>query len=179
MKKKQLNLPYLLSKMNHMKKIIPIVFAVVLFGCTDKSASLSSQLSDGDYETLENLITVLAPKAYDEQDTASLSRILHEKFQLTDDEGSKFSKADEMEYVAKYGPSYDSFEYEVKRLEMYDNGTAVISGEGTLKGINIQGQAYITTYQTTDVLIKENGSWSVISSHVSGVKEEVYENAPN
>lgn len=160
-----------------MKKFILILFVVALTSCTNDSTK-SSVLSGDDYETLHNLKTVLWAKAYGEQDTVLLDQILHEKFQLIDDEGSKFSKADEMEYVSKYGQSYDSFEFEVKRLDIFENGTAMVSGEGTMKGIDMAGQAYVTTYQSSNVLIKENGKWKAINSHVSGVKEEVFENAP-
>lgn len=153
-----------------------MLFATMI-SCT--SNTKYSALSEDDYETIHNLKTVLWPKAYGEQDTVLLNEILHEKFQLIDDEGSKFSKSDEMDYVSKYGPSYDSFDFEVKRLDIFDNGTAMVSGEGTMKGIDMAGQAYVTKYQSSNALIKENGKWKAINSHVSGVKEEVYENAPS
>ena len=150
------------------------MITIILHGCSNTNNQ--SILSSDDSKTVENIVKVLSPKAYDEQDTALLNQILHDKFQLTDDEGSRFSKEDEMEYASKYGPSYDSYEYEIKKISLFENGTAHISGEGTIKGINVVGQAYVTTYKTSDVLIKENGNWMMISSHVSGVKEEVYEN---
>lgn len=159
-----------------MKIITSQAIILILFGCS--SPTSQSVISDDDSKAVENVVKVLSPKAYDEQDTALLNQILHDKFQLVDDEGSRFSKEDEMEYAFKYGPSYDSYEYDIKSLDLYDNGTALVSGEGTIKGINIAGQAYVTTYKTSDVLIKEKGKWKMINSHVSGVKEEVYENAP-
>ncbi|MFK7953011.1 MAG: nuclear transport factor 2 family protein [Ekhidna sp.] len=159
-----------------MKIISFLSIIVILSGCSNSSSQ--SVISDDDSKAVENILKVLSPKAYNEQDTALLNQILHEKFQLVDDEGSRFSKSDEMEYASKYGPSYDSYEYDVKSLDLYDNGTALVSGEGTIKGINVAGQAYVTTYKTSDVLIKEDGNWRMINSHVSGVKEEVYENAP-
>lgn len=161
-----------------MKKVLSIAIVLFLINCNGPSA-VSSPVTGDDYEILNNLKTVLWPKAYNEQDTALLNQILHEKFQLIDDEGSKFSKADEMEYVSKYGPSYDSFVFEIKRLDIFENGTAMISGEGTIKGINIAGQAYVTTYQSSNTIIKVDGKWKAISSHVSGVSEVVYENAPS
>jgi hypothetical protein len=161
-----------------MKKMLFILSVVFFLSCGSKSTNQASTLSGDDYDVLHNLKTVLWPKAYGEQDTVLLSQILHEKFQLIDDEGSKFSKADEMEYVSKYGPSYSSFEFEVKRLDIFDNGTAMVSGEGTMKGIDMNGQAYVTTYQSSNSLIKENGQWKAINSHVSGVKDVVFENAP-
>ena len=159
-----------------MKIITSLSIIIILYGCS--SSNSESMISDGDSKAIENVIMVQSPKAYDEQDTALLNQILHDKFQLTDDEGSRFSKEDEMEYASKYGPSYDSYVYEIEKMNLFENGTAYVSGKGTIKGINVAGQAYVTTYKTSDVLIKESGNWRVISSHVSGVKEEVYENAP-
>lgn len=58
---------------------------------------------------------------------------------------------------------------EGQRLEVFANGTAIVAGEGTAKGTDPKG-AYVMTYQSTNVLIKRDGAWRAVSSHVSGVK---------
>ena len=117
--------------------------------------------------------TVLWGKAYGEQDTILLNQLLHEDFQLIDDNGDTYSKEDELTYVGQYGPSYDEFEFSISRLELFDNGTAVVFGTGTMKGVN-GAEAYITTYKSSNVLIKVGDQWQAINSHVSGVKEETF-----
>lgn len=155
-----------------------LVIAIVLLSCTTPSPnSTVNVINSEDEQILRNLKTSLWPKAYNEQDTALLSRILHDDFQLIDDNGDTYSKKDEMEYVANYGPSYSSFDFEITRLDVFDNGTAMITGKGVMKGLDDQG-AYVTTYTSSNTFIKVEEDWKAINSHVSGVKEERFENAP-
>lgn len=162
-----------------MKSLLNLLFGfVLLVSCNQPSASTSgSILSADDEATLRNLKTVLWPKAYGEQDTILLDQILHEEFELVDDNGDTYSKADEIEYISNYGPSYTEFEFQVERITLFDNGTAMVFGKGTMKGENNDG-SYITTFKSSDTLIKEDGQWKAINSHVSGVKEETFEKAP-
>ncbi|MCP5049159.1 MAG: nuclear transport factor 2 family protein [bacterium] len=124
-----------------------------------------------DRETLTHLKTVLWPKAYREQDTKLLDRILAKEFQMIDDSGVTTKKADELDYIKKNKPSHDSFKYTIKRLDIFENGTAVVSGTGLVKGKNKKGP-YVLNYHSSNVLIKRDGRWQAISSHVSGVKME-------
>lgn len=159
-----------------MKYLLMLTAASILIGCTTPATN-PVVITDEDEETLREIKTVLWPKAYGEQDTVLLDELLHEDFQLIDDNGDKYSKDDEMAYVAEFGPSYDEFEFEISRLDIFDNGTAVVSGTGTMKGVD-GAEAYITKYQSSNVLIKVDGKWKAISSHVSGVKEETFPMAP-
>lgn len=155
-----------------------LVIAIILLSCTTPSPNTTvNVINSEDEQILRNLKTSLWSKAYNEQDTALLNRILHDDFQLIDDNGDTYSKKDEMEYVANYGPSYSSFEFEITRLDVFDNGTAMITGKGVMKGLDDQG-AYVTTYTSSNTLIKVGEDWKAINSHVSGVKEERFENAP-
>lgn len=165
--------------MNYMKSIFYSgLVALLIIGCNQPtSTSTNSPLTSDDEEVLRNLKTVLWPKAYSEQDTALLNQILHEDFELVDDNGDTYSKADELEYISNYGPSYSEFEFQVERVDLFENGTAMVSGKGVMKGENNDG-AYITTYKSSNTLVKVDGKWKAINSHVSGVKEETFENAP-
>ncbi|WP_424964291.1 nuclear transport factor 2 family protein [Ekhidna sp.] len=155
-----------------MKYLLTLTIAGLLFGCTTPTTN-PVVITDDDEETLREFKTVLWPKAYAEQDTALLNQLLHEDFQLIDDNGDKYSKEDELAYIAEYGTTYDEFDFEITRLDIFDNGTAVVSGTGTMKGVN-GSEAYITKYQSSNVLIKVEGVWKAINSHVSGVKEETF-----
>ena len=155
-----------------------VISLMIFMSCNSPSTSSSaSVLTSEDEAALNNLKTVLLPKAYKEQDTALLDQILHEDFELVDDNGDTYSKDYEMEYVANYGPSYSEFEFRIERVDLYDNGTAMISGTGVMKGED-SGGVYITTYKESNTFIKLDGQWQVVNSHVSGVKEETFEDAP-
>ena len=154
-------------------------FSILIFSCNtpESTCNPESRIVEEDREVLHNLKTVLWPKAYGEQDTILLDQILHEKFELIDDNGDRYSKADEMEYISNYGPSYSEFEFQIERIDLFDNGTAMVSGKGIMKGENNDG-AYITTYKSSNTFVKVEGQWKAINSHVSGVKEQTFEAAP-
>ncbi len=155
-----------------MKTFFLFAILALFAACSPQTPSQqpTSMISDEDYETVRNLKIVSFAKAYEEQDTALLDQILHQKYQLVDDGGEVYSKEDEMGYVSKYGPSYDSFLFEILKLEVYENGTATTFGVGTIAGSDTQG-SYTQTYKSSDVFVKENGQWKAITTHVSGVKE--------
>ncbi len=159
-----------------MKYLLLVLVGVMLFGCTTPATN-QVVITENDEAILREFKTVLWPKAYGEQDTVLLDQLLHEDFQMIDDNGDTYTKADELEYIANYGPSYDEFNFEIIRLDIFDNGTAVISGEGTMKGVEA-GEAYITKYKSSNILVKVDGKWKAINSHVSGVKEEKFPMAP-
>lgn len=147
---------------------IPAALAV-LVAC-NPPAKAQSNTTDQDYKTLTDLKIVSFAKAYEEQDTVLLDQILHDKYQLVDDGGETYSKESEMEYVSKYGASYDTFNFTIQKLEVFENGTAMIFGVGSMTGSDIEG-SYSQTYKSTDVFVKEKGKWKAITTHVSGVKE--------
>ena len=162
-----------------MKYFLPVICASFLLSCSSPSstASNASALTEDDESRIREIQMTLWQKAYDEQDTVLMDQLFHDDFQLVDDNGDTYSKEDEMTYVANYGPTYDEFAFDILSLNLVENGTAVIFGKGTMKGVD-SGEAYITTYKVTNVLVKENGDWKAISSHVSGVKEERFPMAP-
>jgi hypothetical protein len=109
------------------------------------------------------------PKAYRDQDTVLLHRILADEFQMIDAAGDVSTKLMEIAYIKKNKPSYTTLRYQITRCDIFENGTAIISGVGTITGKNENG-FYETTYHSSNTLIKRRALWQAISSHVSGVK---------
>jgi len=114
------------------------------------------------------------PRAYQSQDTELLAQILADEFLMIDAEGNSFGKKQEIEYVRENKPTYETFNYSVGRLLIFDQTTAILNGLGIITGSDDHG-SYTTTYQSSDVMIKRNGQWQAVSSHVSGVRKD-YEN---
>jgi hypothetical protein len=127
-------------------------------------------LTSEDKAALRQIKEVDWPKAYREQDPELLDRILADEFQMIDADGVSSSKAEELEYVRKHKPSYDSFRFEIKRLEVFENDCAVVGGTGFIT-VGRVGEV-VTEYQSTNVFIKRDGRWQAIASHISGVKEQ-------
>ena len=126
--------------------------------------------NSADAIAIRELKETLWPKAYFEQDTALLDRILAPEFQSVDDAGNWSTKAAELEWVAKNRPSYESLTFEIRRLDIFPNGTAIAAGTGTIRGRDESGP-YVGQYQSTNVLIKRDGEWRAVASHVSGYKK--------
>lgn len=124
-----------------------------------------------DEKALRQLKEVDWPKAYREQDTTLLDRILADEFQMVDADGNWSTKAEEIDYIRKNRPSYDSFRFVIRRLEIFENGTAVVAGTGIIHGKDEKG-LYKIEYQSSNILIKRGDLWKAIASHVSGVKRE-------
>lgn len=89
---------------------------------------------------------------------------------LTADDREKLTTLKEVLWPKeKNKPSYQSFRYEIKRLDIFENGTAIVAGTGHIEGEDENGH-YKMIYQSSNVLIKRQGEWKAIASHVSGVK---------
>lgn len=135
--------------------------AAVLTGSTDPS-SLAE-----DKRVLMNIKKVLWPKAYREHDTVLLDKLLDSDFALIDSTGSWTGKLDELNYLKTKQPFPPSFNFHIKRLDIFENGTAIVAGIGEIRDKDEKG-AYVFTYHSSNVLIKRNGSWKAVSSHTSG-----------
>jgi hypothetical protein len=112
-----------------------------------------------DYDVLRNFKTVLWPQAYRTQDVELLDRLLHDSFEMIDGEGIRSTKEKELEYISNNQWDPGSFEYQIERLQIYQGAFAVIDGTGVAENY---------TYKSSNFLIKEDGVWRAIASHVSG-----------
>ena len=153
--------------MSHgMKSLLSVsILALALSGL----APASGQAQSEDERALRRLKEVEWPKAYKEQDAALLDRILADEFQMVDANGNKSTKAQELDWVRNNKPGYESLTFEITRLDLFKHGTAIVGGTGTIRGRDAKGPS-VTEYQSTNVLIKRNGMWMAVASHVSGVK---------
>lgn len=115
-----------------------------------------------DVETLRHFKTVLWPQAYRTQDVALLDELLHDTFEMIDDEGNRSTKEKELEYIASNKWDPGNFEYRIERLRIYQDAFAVIDGTGIADGY---------TYKSSNFLVKEDGRWQAIASHVSAYRE--------
>lgn len=131
-----------------------------------------------DKARLREIKEVLWPRAYREQEVALLKEILADEFESIDAEGSRSTKAEELDYIAKNKPSYDSFRFEIRRLQIFENRTAVVSGTGYIETQPKAGkEGSRMEYQSSNVFIERDGQWQAIASHVSGIKQVAPEGA--
>jgi len=142
-----------------------LLVLIICFGCIEEEKTSIQENSDSDRELLRHLKEVEWPKAYAEQDTILLDKILGDDFQMIDQSGNWYNKLDELEWIKTHASQNDSFHYEIKRFEILENGTAIICGTGHISNDSVK-----TIYQSSNVLVKREGQWKAVLSHVSGVK---------
>lgn len=123
--------------------------------------AVAKSAEDSDEATLRHFKTVLWPQAYRTQDAQLLDRLLHDSFQMIDGEGERSTKEGEIDFIRNNEWNPGTFEYRIERLDIYDNGVAIVDGTG-------MAESY--TYKSSNVLIKEDGVWRAVASHVSGYK---------
>lgn len=131
----------------------------------------ASAAEHDDEAELRELKEVTWPQAYREKDVALLDRILDPEFVLVSADGGWSTKSDELASLPASTWPHDSFQFEIKRLDVYNDNTAIISGEGRATGIDT-GQPYCLRYQSSNVLIRRDTGWRAVLSHVSGVTTE-------
>jgi len=146
-------------------KLAKILACFMFAACQTTNPQPQPIVNKEDHELLRHLKEVEWPKAYATHDTLLLDRILGEDFKLIDQSGNWYDKQEELEWIKHNATQHDSFYYEIKRLDVLPNGTAVICGTGHMFNDSTQ-----STYQSSNVLVKYNGQWKAILSHVSGVK---------
>lgn len=146
-----------------------VLLAGISFLLASPSFAQPKTTNSADEQVLRYLKEVEWPAAYREQDTVLLNRILAEEFQKISTAGEYSSKKDQLEYIKTHKPSYTSFKFVIKRLDIFENNTAVISGTGFVEAKDKDGE-YVMEYQSSNILIKRNGLWKAISSHTSGDK---------
>ena len=115
-----------------------------------------------DEQTLRHFKTVLWQQAYRTQDVALLGELLHPSFQMIDGEGGRSTRQEELDWVAGNAWDPGTFEYRIERLDIYGGHTAIVDGTGV---------AAKYSYRSSNVLIKEDGRWRAVASHVSGYRE--------
>lgn len=125
--------------------------------------------SPTDEQELRRIKEELWPRAYREGDAALLDRLLAAEFQMIDPEGGGSDKAGELEFVRTGRWVNRSFRFEIRRLDVFENGTAVVAGRGVVVGPESDPDGGYQ-YQSSNVLIRRDGRWQAISSHVSGYR---------
>jgi hypothetical protein len=136
---------------------------------TVRSETHRSTDRTADEAALRELKQVLWPRAYFTQDTRLLDRILADEFQSVDGEGNWSTKAEELDWISKNKPSHDGFEFVIRRLDIFENGTAVVAGTGIIRGRDANGP-FRMEYQSSNLFIKRAGIWRAVASHVSGAR---------
>ena len=112
--------------------------------------------------------------AYLKHDVAAMERIEADDFMITFPDGRVMTKADEIANLKKPAPAGPgpTFMTADTKVRIYGD-TAILTGKFIQKGTYAdgprKGQDYNIQERYTDVYVKRNGRWQVVSSHLSAL----------
>lgn len=106
-------------------------------------------------------------EAFERRDFATLDRIMADEYILTDPLGNVRGKAEGLAALETNEVLFESTKSDNVKVRI-NGDTAVVTGRSTFKG-RYKGWSMAGQYQYTDVLVKRNGSWQAVSSHITAV----------
>jgi len=110
-------------------------------------------------------VTQAACDAFRLRDLAALERLLAPEFNLVSTSAEVQSRAQALQEVRDGDPQYERFENHSMTARMYGDA-AVVQGITSLKGRS-GGKPFAVDVRFTDTLIRVNGRWSIVVSHVT------------
>jgi len=105
--------------------------------------------------------------AFEKSEADPLDTLLDERFTLTDSRGNVTTRADALAEVKARQPRYERFRNHSMKVRLYGT-TALVNGITSLKGTS-GGKPFEVELQFTDTLVKRDGQWVLVASHVSPV----------
>jgi len=151
----------------------PLVLTLFIFILNLSYAQANSKKTthENDLAYLTQLKQQVWPTIYKTSDVAGLNDLTHEDFVIVDPKGVTTPKTEELAFLKTYRWPHKEFEYDIQRINIFENNTAIVAGQGRASGTNDKGD-YCFTYVSTNVLIKISDQWIAIQSHVSGYKPQ-------
>ncbi len=110
-------------------------------------------------------VTQHACEAFRLRDVARLEKLLATEFVLVDSQGVVQSRAQNIEEVRQGDPAYDIFHNMDMSARVYGSA-AVVQGVTHVKGKS-GGKTFEIKLRFTDTLVKRDGRWQLVVSHVS------------
>lgn len=105
--------------------------------------------------------------AFEQRDFAALDRIMADEYILTDPLGNVRNKAESIAAIATNEVLFESTKSDDIKVRI-NGDTAIVTARSTFRG-RYKGWSMAGRYQYTDVLVKRDGSWQAVSSHITAV----------
>lgn len=111
--------------------------------------------------------TQAACDAFRLRDIPALERLLAPEFTLVSTTAEVQNREQAIQEVRAGDPQYERFENHGMSARVYGN-TAVVQGITSLKGRS-GGKPFAVDVRFTDTLVRVNGRWSIVVSHVTRI----------
>ena len=111
--------------------------------------------------------TQAACDAFRLRDIPALEHLLAPEFTLVSTNAEVQSRAQAMQEVRDGDPQYERFENHSMSARLYGD-TAIVQGITSLKGRS-GGKPFALDVRFTDTLVRVNGRWTIVVSHVTRI----------
>ena len=105
--------------------------------------------------------------AFERRDLAALDRMMADEYILTDPLGSVRSKEESLQAIKTNQLHFESTRSDGVTVRI-NGDTALVTGTSTFRG-RYKGWPMSGKYQYTDVLVKRQGRWRAMGSHVTAL----------
>ena len=106
-------------------------------------------------------------EAFERRDMAALDRLMLDEYVLTDPLGNVRSKAESLAAIESNEVVFESTTSDNVHVRI-NGDTAIVTGRSSFRG-RYKRWSMTGQYQYTDVLVKREGSWKAVSSHITAV----------
>lgn len=105
--------------------------------------------------------------AFERRDLHKLNRLMADEYNFTDPLGQIRTKAETLDALATNEVNFESTNSDNVRVRVCGD-TAVVTGRSTFRG-RYRGFSVSGQYQYTDVLVRREGSWKAVNSHITAL----------
>jgi ketosteroid isomerase-like protein len=105
--------------------------------------------------------------AFEHKDFSTLDRLMADEYILTDPLGNVRSKAESLAAIETSEVHFESTESDDVKVRI-NGDTAVVTGRSTFRG-RYKGWSMAGRYQYTDVLVRRQGAWKAVGSHITAL----------
>ncbi|MCY1016664.1 nuclear transport factor 2 family protein [Pyxidicoccus sp. MSG2] len=98
------------------------------------------------------------------------AEFLADGFTLTDTSGNITTREETLTELRNKEPRYEVFRNHDMKVRLYGD-TAVVNGTTSVKGV-AGGKPFAAELRFTDTLVKRNGRWRIVASHVSPMPKQ-------
>jgi ketosteroid isomerase-like protein len=130
-------------------------------------ASLPVPVRASDVREVVKDITQQACEAFRTGDLATVERLLAPEFTLVSSDSTVQTRGEVVAEVRNREPKYEIFRNHSMVAHVFDDA-AIVQGITSLKGMS-KGQPFAVDVRFTDTLIRTNGQWQLIVSHVTRI----------
>jgi ketosteroid isomerase-like protein len=147
---------------------LPLIFmaGAAVAAMTACTAPVPAQHSDQEERTVM-AITQEVCEAFRAGDVPAVEKLLAPRFTLVQPDAHVQSRAEVIAEVRARDPKYEVFRNHSMTAQVYGDA-AIVQGITTVKGTS-GGKPFQADVRFTDTLVREQGQWRLVVSHVTGM----------